>query len=221
MSTRSSSARSQRSNIPTTTASPWRTIRLQFKWIVLDQGEPGSRLSQRSQRVRGGQPAVVPGRRASRPSGLRPMRWSRSGGPRADAVLTSSGRKATLRRRWCSRRSHPATGRGEMERKFKFYEQYGVEEYYIYDPDDGKFEAWLRRGEPPGEGQDVIGFVSPRLGDPIRAGRRSRQLEDLRPRRRAVSDAVLEEHRSERPSRREAAPNERALDRRRVAEAAE
>ena len=24
----------------------------------------------------------------------------------------------------------------EMERKFRFYEQYGVEEYYIYDPDE-------------------------------------------------------------------------------------
>ncbi len=51
----------------------------------------------------------------------------------------------------------------EMERKFKFYEQYGVEEYYIYDPDDGKFEAWLRRGRRLVKVKDVFGFVSPRL----------------------------------------------------------
>jgi Uma2 family endonuclease len=52
----------------------------------------------------------------------------------------------------------------EMERKFKFYEQYGVEEYYIYDPDDGAFEAWLRRGSRLVKVEDVFGFESPRLG---------------------------------------------------------
>jgi hypothetical protein len=51
----------------------------------------------------------------------------------------------------------------EMERKFKFYEQYGVEEYYIYDPDDGTFEGWLRRGSRLAKVANVFGFVSPRL----------------------------------------------------------
>jgi Uma2 family endonuclease len=51
----------------------------------------------------------------------------------------------------------------EMERKFKFYEQYGVEEYYIYDPDDGTFEGWLRRGSRLAKVDNVFGFVSPRL----------------------------------------------------------
>ena len=51
----------------------------------------------------------------------------------------------------------------EMERKFKFYEQFGVEEYYIYDPDDGSFEGWLRRGSRLAKVANVFGFVSPRL----------------------------------------------------------
>ncbi len=51
----------------------------------------------------------------------------------------------------------------EMERKFKFYEQYGVEEYYIYDPDDGRFEALLRRGPRLVRVKAVFGFVSRRL----------------------------------------------------------
>ena len=51
----------------------------------------------------------------------------------------------------------------EMERKFKFYEQFGVEEYYIYDPDDGTFEGWLRRGSRLAKVEKVFGFVSPRL----------------------------------------------------------
>jgi Uma2 family endonuclease len=51
----------------------------------------------------------------------------------------------------------------EMARKFKFYEQYGVEEYYIYDPDDGAFEVWLRKGSRLERTKDVSVFVSPRL----------------------------------------------------------
>ena len=31
----------------------------------------------------------------------------------------------------------PGNRAAEMERKFQFYERYGVEEYYIYDPDNG------------------------------------------------------------------------------------
>ncbi|MBD2329753.1 Uma2 family endonuclease [Alkalinema sp. FACHB-956] len=51
----------------------------------------------------------------------------------------------------------------EMERKLLFYDRYGVEEYYIYDPETGHFRGWLR-GE---EGLDGVEFetewVSPRL----------------------------------------------------------
>ncbi len=31
----------------------------------------------------------------------------------------------------------------EMYRKLKFYEEYGVEEYYLYDPDHDELEGWL------------------------------------------------------------------------------
>ncbi|MFQ3615533.1 MAG: Uma2 family endonuclease [Cyanobacteriota bacterium] len=52
----------------------------------------------------------------------------------------------------------------EMAKKFRFYEQYGVEEYYIYDPDKIDLSGWLR--SPTGQ-LDVIdemrGWVSPRL----------------------------------------------------------
>ncbi|MDA1017601.1 MAG: Uma2 family endonuclease [Planctomycetota bacterium] len=34
----------------------------------------------------------------------------------------------------------------EMIKKRKFCDRYGVEEYYIYDPDKNSFEGWLRRG---------------------------------------------------------------------------
>jgi|SRR6478672_3448710 len=52
----------------------------------------------------------------------------------------------------------------EMNKKQVFYNRYGVEEYYVYDPDKQDLSGWLR-GE---NGLDVIetmaGWVSPRLG---------------------------------------------------------
>jgi Uma2 family endonuclease len=52
----------------------------------------------------------------------------------------------------------------EMIRKFQFYEQYGVEEYYIYDPDRGTLDGWRRRGDHLEEISEMANFVSPRLG---------------------------------------------------------
>jgi Uma2 family endonuclease len=38
----------------------------------------------------------------------------------------------------------PSNRLGEMSRKLSFYEQYGVEEYYLYDPDRIDFTGWMR-----------------------------------------------------------------------------
>jgi Uma2 family endonuclease len=51
-----------------------------------------------------------------------------------------------------------------MTRKFQFYERYGIEEYYIYDPDRANLDGYLRQGsflEPIDTLQD---WISPRLG---------------------------------------------------------
>ncbi|NBD33926.1 MAG: hypothetical protein GVY17_13415 [Cyanobacteria bacterium] len=52
----------------------------------------------------------------------------------------------------------------EMTRKWEFYERYGVEEYYIYDPTDNELEGMQRQ-----EGRlrliaEMDHWVSPRLG---------------------------------------------------------
>jgi len=53
----------------------------------------------------------------------------------------------------------------EMAKKLKFYDNYGVEEYYIFNPDRPDFNGWLR--SPDGT-LDVIeqpeNWTSPRLG---------------------------------------------------------
>jgi Uma2 family endonuclease len=52
----------------------------------------------------------------------------------------------------------------EMARKRQFYQRYGVEEYYVYDPDNVTLEVWLRHGDRLVPITPVDGWVSPRLG---------------------------------------------------------
>lgn len=58
----------------------------------------------------------------------------------------------------------PGNRFGEMHKKFHFYETYGVEEYYAYDPDRIALEGWRRSGASLEEIRETDGWVSPRLG---------------------------------------------------------
>ncbi|MCD8487390.1 Uma2 family endonuclease [Kamptonema cortianum] len=51
----------------------------------------------------------------------------------------------------------------KMFNKFKFYEHYGVEEYYVYDPDTHELIGWLRSGNVFEVVEEMNGWVSPRL----------------------------------------------------------
>jgi Uma2 family endonuclease len=57
----------------------------------------------------------------------------------------------------------PGNRMAEMSRKLNFYEQYGVEEYYIYDPDRIDFTGWIRNGNRLELIQDDRDWISPRL----------------------------------------------------------
>jgi Uma2 family endonuclease len=52
----------------------------------------------------------------------------------------------------------------EMDRKYIFYEEYGVEEYYKYDPDNNHLMAFVRQGTALVRVRPVQGHVSQRLG---------------------------------------------------------
>lgn len=73
----------------------------------------------------------------------------------------------------------PGNTQDEMDRKLLFYERYGVEEYYIYDPASNRLRGWLRTED----GLDIISqiedWVSPRLG--IRFAGSEADLEIYRP----------------------------------------
>jgi len=58
-----------------------------------------------------------------------------------------------------SRGNRPA----EMIRKFQFYERYGVEEYYVYDPEHELLDGWLRKEGKLVEIPELDGWTSPAL----------------------------------------------------------
>lgn len=59
----------------------------------------------------------------------------------------------------------PSNSKTEMEKKLIFYDRYGVEEYYIYDPDNYQLEGWLRSENDSLETiSTIFNWISPRLG---------------------------------------------------------
>ena len=52
----------------------------------------------------------------------------------------------------------------KMDKKLVFYNRYGVEEYYLYDPADKDLRGWRRTDGLLDVIDPMIGWVSPRLG---------------------------------------------------------
>lgn len=52
----------------------------------------------------------------------------------------------------------------EMIEKYKFYQRYGVDEYYLYNPDGGELTGWLRSSNELEAIEEMMGWISPRLG---------------------------------------------------------
>jgi Uma2 family endonuclease len=57
----------------------------------------------------------------------------------------------------------PANRAGELIVKFKFYERYGVEECYVWEPDNGALSGGQRRDGELRAIDEMHGWVSPRL----------------------------------------------------------
>jgi Uma2 family endonuclease len=68
---------------------------------------------------------------------------------------------------------------GEMEDKFDFYQRYGVEEYYIYDPFDVTLQGFRRSKDRLGPIARMKNYTSPRLG--IRFDLSGPELQVFRP----------------------------------------
>ncbi|WP_165234466.1 Uma2 family endonuclease [Aquisphaera insulae] len=70
----------------------------------------------------------------------------------------------------------PGNRRGKLQEKFRFYEEHGVEEYYYYNPDNGRLTGWLRSGDKLEPIANLDGFTSPWLGVRFEPGRGPEQL---------------------------------------------
>ncbi len=64
----------------------------------------------------------------------------------------------------------PGNRSGELLNKQIFYERYGVEEYYIYDPDVLDLSGMLRSGTELVQIPRMQGWISPRLGIQFQCG---------------------------------------------------
>ncbi len=92
------------------------------------------------------------------------MSWSCLAAPKETGVRICNGAKRTYLRRWCLRSSHRSNTAAEMQRKRRFYQRYGVEEYYVYDPGRGRLAGWVRHGARLRALPNMAGWVSSRLG---------------------------------------------------------
>jgi len=58
----------------------------------------------------------------------------------------------------------PGNSPREMAEKRRFYDRYGVEEYYLYDPDLNRLSGWRREAGGLQPIPEMNGWSSPRLG---------------------------------------------------------
>jgi Uma2 family endonuclease len=58
----------------------------------------------------------------------------------------------------------PGNTAGMLTEKFNFYDRFGVEEYYLYDPELNELDGWLRNKRRLTKIQRMDGWVSPLLG---------------------------------------------------------
>ena len=90
-------------------------------------------------------------------------------------------------------RSHNDT-QTKMNRKVSFYQRYGVDEYYVYDPERNELEGWQRIEGILEVIEPMEGWISPRLGVRFELGEDG--LEIYRPNgEKFISYAELEEER--------------------------
>jgi Uma2 family endonuclease len=67
----------------------------------------------------------------------------------------------------------------DMFNKFEFYDQYGVEEYYLYNPYQNDLRGWHRQDGRLRMIETIDGYVSPRLG--VRFDLSGDELQIIRP----------------------------------------
>jgi Uma2 family endonuclease len=102
----------------------------------------------------------------------------------------------------------PGNRVGEMVNKFRFYERYGAEEYYLYDPDTSELSGWIRSDNELTPIESMSGWVSPRLG--TRFELENNQLALYRPDGRRFATYIELQQQAEQAQQQAAAEHARA-----------
>jgi Uma2 family endonuclease len=114
----------------------------------------------------------------------------------------------------------PSNTQTEMNKKLVFYNRYGVEEYYLYDPDKNDLSGWLRTGEQLDIIDPIDQWVSPRLQ--IRFDLSGEELQIYRPDgERFLSYAEIAQQMQEAQQRLEQAEQQLQQERQRAEQLAE
>jgi len=96
----------------------------------------------------------------------------------------------------------PSNKKKDIEEKFAFYQQYGVKEYYLYDPHEFVLDGWQRQGNRLEPIVMMNDWVSPLLG--IRFVMTTNGLEIYRPDgRKFLTSVELEQEREQQQQRAE------------------
>ncbi len=113
----------------------------------------------------------------------------------------------------------PGNTPAEMRKKLSFYDRYGVEEYYEYDPDRGTLKGWVRREDRLEPIAQMEGWVSPLLG--IRFGLEGTDLALYHPDGQRFETFVEQAQRAKAERQRAETERQRAEAEQQRAEAAE
>ncbi len=148
---------------PSRDGNPMSDNMLQFRWITTVQGGLDTLFGDDPQVVVAGDCLWYPveGNNKIR---IAPDTMVIFGRPRGDRGSYIQHREAGIPVHVAFEVLSPGNRAGEMRRKLAFYETYGVEEYYILDPDFARHKGYLREGDKLVPVPDLFGFTSPRLG---------------------------------------------------------
>lgn len=190
----------QKIDYPEDDGKPMAENTLQFRWIVTIQGGLDALFANRPDIFVAGDLLWYPveGNNKIRTA---PDAMVVIGRPKGDRGSYRQWEEANLAPQVVFEVLSPGNRGGELMRKFQFYEQYGVVEYYTYDPDSGELTGWRRDNDKLGEIQPIDGWVSPLLG--VRFERVDGELVLFRPDGRRFATYVELEQERER-ARREA-----------------
>jgi Uma2 family endonuclease len=102
----------------------------------------------------------------------------------------------------------PSNSSDEMDRKLEFYDTYGVEEYYLYDPETMRLDGWQRQDTHLNKLWHMDGWVSPRLGIRFETGQGALTL--YRPDRQRFLTSIEMEQRAQQERQRADQERQRA-----------